>query len=547
MKTTRLIVLGLLTVSCFSINAQDLVKDIYPGAMGSISAYYPSLVNANGTLYFYANYPPNGTELWKSDGTDAGTVMVKDIGPGTINGISSVYAPANVNGTIYFAANDNTTGIELWKSDGTEAGTVMIKDIRPGSLGSMSLAKSPLFTNVNGILYFVASDGINGEELWKSDGTDAGTAMVKDIKSGSGNPDIKYLTNVNGILYFAANGELWKSDGSEAGTVMVKDINTSGISEPSYLTNANGTLYFQASGAFGSKKLLKSDGTDAGTVMVSSNCSDPKEITDVNGTVYFSADNNGRELWKSDGTAAGTVMVKNINPSGASNPSALTNVNGALFFKASDGTTAGIELWKSDGTEGGTVMVKDINTSFAYANSNPSYLINFDNSLFFQADNGINGSELWKSDGTGAGTVMVKDINTAAQTGSSPKELTNVNGTLYFVANNGTNGVELWKLAGTTSVREISSLTPKSFSLAQNYPNPFNPTTTIRYDIPKIGFVKISVYNILGKEIKTLVSEERNPGSYEVTFEANGLASGIYYYTIRTGDFTQSRKMILMK
>ncbi|MCX6174060.1 MAG: T9SS type A sorting domain-containing protein [Ignavibacteriales bacterium] len=85
------------------------------------------------------------------------------------------------------------------------------------------------------------------------------------------------------------------------------------------------------------------------------------------------------------------------------------------------------------------------------------------------------------------------------------------------------------------------------FDLSQNYPNPFNPTTTIKYDIPKTGFVTISVYDILGREIKILVNEEKNPGHYEIIFNARELSSGIYFYTIRTSDFSLSKKMILMK
>lgn len=100
-----------------------------------------------------------------------------------------------------------------------------------------------------------------------------------------------------------------------------------------------------------------------------------------------------------------------------------------------------------------------------------------------------------------------------------------------------------------TSVGEdkTENTLPKSFKLEQNYPNPFNPMSTIRYDIPKTSFVKISVYDILGREIKVLVDEEKNPGSYEVIFDAKELASGIYFYAIRSGEFTQIKKMILMK
>jgi hypothetical protein len=86
-----------------------------------------------------------------------------------------------------------------------------------------------------------------------------------------------------------------------------------------------------------------------------------------------------------------------------------------------------------------------------------------------------------------------------------------------------------------------------SFDLAQNYPNPFNPTTKIKYQIPEQVFVTIKVYDVLGKEIASLVNEEKLNGNYEVEFIGEGLASGIYYYRIIAGEFTQTRKMILLK
>lgn len=88
---------------------------------------------------------------------------------------------------------------------------------------------------------------------------------------------------------------------------------------------------------------------------------------------------------------------------------------------------------------------------------------------------------------------------------------------------------------------------PNTYSLNQNFPNPFNPSTTIQYDIPKNSLVKISVYDVLGEEIKLLVNEEINPGHHEIVFDGRQLVSGIYYYTISAGGFNQSRKMILMK
>ena len=117
--------------------------------------------------------------MWKSDGTEEGTVLVKDIFSGSNSGDTGHLAV--VGNTLYFAADDGTNGHELWKSDGTEAGTMMVKDIVSGS--NSSYPKH--LVAVGNTLYFAADDGNNGYELWKSDGTDSGTVMVKDINSGS--------------------------------------------------------------------------------------------------------------------------------------------------------------------------------------------------------------------------------------------------------------------------------------------------------------------------------------------------------------------------
>ena len=88
---------------------------------------------------------------------------------------------------------------------------------------------------------------------------------------------------------------------------------------------------------------------------------------------------------------------------------------------------------------------------------------------------------------------------------------------------------------------------PYKFSLNQNFPNPFNPSTMIEYTIANAGFVKMKVYDVLGKEVATLVNQKQNPGSYNVLFDASKLSSGVYFYKIESGNFTQVRKMILVK
>ena len=151
-----------------------------------------------------------------------GTFLVKDIHPGP-SGSSFPDDLTNVNGTLYFQANDGAHGVELWKSNGTAAGTVMVRDIDSGSSGS---GPGDL-TNVNGELYFTANDGVHGEELWKSDGTAGGTVMV-DVFPGPLGSAPANLTNVNGTLYFAQwTTWLATSYGSRTdrtGQVFVKDI-----------------------------------------------------------------------------------------------------------------------------------------------------------------------------------------------------------------------------------------------------------------------------------------------------------------------------------
>ena len=114
----------------------------------------------------------------------------------------------------------------------------------------------------------------------------------------------------------------------------------------------------------------------------------------------------------------------------------------------------------------------------------------------------------------------------------------------------GTNLSGVWKrqLSELTSVQETPpTQIPKHFSLSQNYPNPFNPITIINYQIPKPGLVTLKVYDILGKEVTTLVNENKIAGTYDFTFNASRFTSGVYIYQLRVNDFVSGKKMILLK
>jgi ELWxxDGT repeat protein len=421
-----------------------LIRDI---ANGSAASYPDHFTEVNGIVYFAATDASGDRELWRTDGTTAGTYRVADINN---SGSSNPVNLTNVNGTLFFSADDGTHGRELWKFDGTTAS--MVKDIHNGG------GSDPRWlVNVNGTLFFTADDGTSGRELWKSDGTEANTVLVKDIRAGASS-DPRYLIHMNGMLFFSADDgglgrELWRSDGTDTGTQMVKDINsTIQSSAPDWLTVVGGTLFFTAEDGSHGRELWKSDGTKEGTVLVEDiligpSSSSPQNLTNVNGTLFFSANNgtHGRELWKWDGNTAS--MVKDIHATNGSYPAWLTPVNGLLFFVANDGTH-GRELWISNGTSNGTVLVKDINSS---GNAGIMYLTNVNGTLFFVADDDTHGIELWMSDGTTSGTVLVRDIRDGSGN-SNPIRLTNANNTLFFAADDGSQGVELWRTVVATTL-----------------------------------------------------------------------------------------------
>ena len=166
------------------------------------------------TLYFTSDDGVNGKELWKSDGTAAGTVLVKDIRPGSSSsggvitgGLSS--NPRNltaVGNTLYFNAFDDVNGEELWKSDGTAAGTVLVADIGPGSNGSGPRNVTAVCNTLQVTpLYLIPFDHFLGVPLWKSDGTAAGTVLVSEIRPGSNGSNPRNLRVVGSTLYFSAN------------------------------------------------------------------------------------------------------------------------------------------------------------------------------------------------------------------------------------------------------------------------------------------------------------------------------------------------------
>ena len=163
-----------------------------------------------------------------------------------------------------------------------------------------------------------------------------------------------------------------------------------------------------------------------------------------------------------------------------------------------------------------------------------------------------NGSSEYLLVGTGdLGVILYSDEGD--KIGAKNEGLTNLNIQSLEADNNGyiyagtENGLWRRPLSEITSIEEVSVSIPSHYNLYQNYPNPFNPSTKIKYSIPQSGNVVIKVYDILGSEIETLVNEEKPMGSYEITWYATNLPSGVYFYQLRAGSFVGTKKMLLLK
>ncbi len=362
-------------------------------------------------IFFTAKDAAHGEELWVSDGTASGTKMVKDIYPGATSSNVSYITRFNDKVVFQAVANDDD-GAELWISDGTEAGTYMLMDIN--LLGDSEPAG---FTQLDENRFIFAARDFESDTygdvpqrwLWISDGTEEGTRLLKDCKviypgAASANDDVHFV-RVGRKVFFKADTkdekygeELWVTDGTEAGTFMLADINKTIANESTgatagaqldWFTNfKNEKLFFIAySDEYGSEPWV-TDGTPEGTYMIA----DLTEGYEENGNprghgaftprvygdhVYFRGyhPTYGLELYKTDFTKEGTYVVFDINKNpiatGTANgsPDLFCEFDGVLFMKGATGGDAaatdpinyGLELFYTNGTEQGTRMQSDLN------------------------------------------------------------------------------------------------------------------------------------------------------------------------------------------
>lgn len=385
-------------------------------------------------MVFFADDGQVGTELFISNGTSAGTTLLKDLFPGFLLDRSSHPSPFVTAGPIaFFTADDGVHGRELWRTDGRSV--ALVKDLR---LDARDDANAPAdLTNAGGRLFFTADDGLTGRELWTSDGTSDGTRLLEIVPGPTG-ASPRHLTAVGGVLFFVhlpPNGsqlQLWRSDGSAVGTRRVGSISLDPVSLGGMVSDGN-RLFIAAGSA-----LLRLEGEQL--LQIAALEGSPQGLTFASGRLYFRLRTvkHGLELWTSDGITAG--MVRDVDPGSADgSPQIWGGANGWTFFTAH---TAGVgfQLWRTDGTEAGTVRL----TELANGIERPALLSVLPDEVLFQATQPQTGNELWRSDGTPANTQLVADL-TPGPASSTLGPAVTVGAVAYFRGPDG----ELWRSDGT--------------------------------------------------------------------------------------------------
>lgn len=423
------------------------------------SDFKVAFAELGGLLYFVAATEANGSELWRTDGTAAGTVLVKEVAPGPTSGVvaGSGLGKARLTsaaGRLWFTGLADGASAHLWVSDGTPEGTF---DVQAAGLAAFTFgARHVTLRDATSVLF--AGEITGGQRgLWMSDGTAAGMQLVFSPGAvGSGSSTPRHIVSPDGqrLLMQANDGvhgaELYGWDAVQ-GVHLVADLNPGpGSSSPEGLATlwCGGrllTFFVANTPAFGSEVWV-TDGTAAGTtLLVDANpgpgdgMGDFPKFDAFDGRVAFVTGFPSGRLWVTDGTPAGTTDVFGSNPPGILTEShERISYKDKLLFSASTGSQT-YNLRSTNGTAlGGKLLA-------IFHQGSPYHMTTFDGRIVFVVNTQAYGRELWATDGTPVGTVLLFDLQPGTQ-GSDPTRLTVHDGELYFFAHTVADGEELWKL-----------------------------------------------------------------------------------------------------
>lgn len=415
-------------------------------------------------------------ELWSTDGTVEGTSRIA-----SFEGVLAT-SPVAGDEAIFFSIDPSG----IWRSDGTEAGTLLIDPIDPARVLRLSAVGPYVYFQVENKAWFrnsglpgssvkmrdgsanwmtAGGDGIlfsgvqlaapqglalPGFELYTSDGTPEGTRLVKNIRPDVASSDPRSFVRLGDTILFRANlNELWRTDGTVPGTEHVLTFGSERSSGFGNLFRLGSIALFSAETGSLGYELWRSDGTSGGTEVVRDldvgpNGSNPNQFTRAGERVFFVASeaDRGRQLWTSDGSANGTFRLSDIEP----RPSF---ISGITVFEDDAFLIARLDaepLWRSDGTPGGTTAIP-IQEGLALE----AAPVANDVGVFFTAFHEDSGYDLWRVSPDESGVELVIDLTPGPEgvTVVGPRWLTPLGSQLFFVADDGTSGLELFVTDGT--------------------------------------------------------------------------------------------------
>ncbi|MEM7198937.1 MAG: hypothetical protein AAF628_01640 [Planctomycetota bacterium] len=400
--------------------------------------------------------------LWVTDATVAGTMAVPTAAP-------TPWAVHPAGNRAVFWSFGST---ELWATDGTAAGTQSIFDLDPGT-GTVRMMQGEAAELPGGRAVFSLDDGGSTGQLWVSDGTTAGTALLHSFTGPSPRPRGFYRSPTSGRVFFrgrsvTAGFEVWETDGTVGGTRLFANLVPESPvgSDPRDACDLLDRTLFSARTLAAGRELWVTDGTAAGTSMLldlepGPTSSEPSQMTRVGNLVVFAATTSasGSELWVTNGTTAGTRLLVDLLPGSiGSDPQGLSAVDGEVWFSAADPQA---KIWRTDGTALGTVAVTSgspgvLGTDFTRVGADVFFA-----QLVPGFFGGFERAELWVTDGTAAGTRLVKDIYPGfsycgypyytCPNHAAPQDLVAWNDRLWFTARNDVVGREIWVSDGTTA------------------------------------------------------------------------------------------------
>ncbi|ANF50054.1 hypothetical protein A0O34_05725 [Chryseobacterium glaciei] len=501
----------LIAISVYSNAQSNLNVKLNEINFGASSSPY-NLIKLNDLIIFAAvRNADEGLEPWCYNSVTKKSVLLKDIYAGHNSGIPPNSLFVKLNNKVYFLAQQNSSGYQIWETNGTPAGTVKATDINSNySIEQLVVVGNKIFFyqnkelwsfdtvsnnllqlktfeysgnvklySFNNQLFLAANDGISGKEIWKSDGTVAGTILLKDIALNSGSSisnDFKILTLNNGKFYFIANTstgyQLYESDGTTVGTVSIKPIQ--GMGE---LNGASAGNYFVFSGfdpAAGGFEPWISDGTSVGTTILkdilpgNTSSMGISKFFKLNNKIYFESNSNGispaygNYIWETDGTVAGTVLFN-------------TPTNNVLYGTSSDNQHLVLtkpnewnRFWITNGNSALTFEITGLGMS------SDSNFVDLNSKIYLGGSIAKYGMELLSLDPISQQATLASDISRYES--ASPHSYDLLNDNLIFIASDREFNNQIYKRdKATQQISRLTNFTSGSSSIGMftNFDDPF--------------------------------------------------------------------------